>query len=377
MADMILDIYSQIGAYESGKGVSDDKNSLHNPFGIAGLEVVGTKKPFAHRRETKRKSTVCSECETPMYRSAMEYICDQCGKIDPIIGGDIDIAEHGGPEGVNDYNTSSNSAAPVRITGPNSYIFQKKLISTTSNYKKQQRRNTLDELNTILHQYDGPKPPPNVVKQAAEFYYQVQQHCIKRGNVRRGTMAACLYRKCIENGISRKPKEIAAIFGLPQTELSNGEKILDDLFSEGKLGSSAETSDTLVDNDASAKVNQFYFKEQKELISYLARYFESLNIPETYMEFAQSLVHFTIKYRIAESSIMSSKCAGVIYILSLKVPELNISGNDISASCVISKSTFNRYYRDVIATLNSRDINTQKIRSRMRHIFKKNRIPLE
>jgi transcription initiation factor TFIIIB Brf1 subunit/transcription initiation factor TFIIB len=381
MVDIISDIYSQIGTYEVDQQSTPDEDLYYNPFNI---EIQGDSKAAVkvktevatHQRRVKQKSSLCSECGIKMYKSSMEYICEQCGKVEEIVGGDIDIAEHGGPEGVNDYNTSNNSAAPVRIAGPGSYVFQKKLISTTSNYKKQQKRNTVDQITNILYQYEGAKPPANVVKQAAEFYYQVQQHCIKRGDVRRGTMAACLYRKCIENDISRKPKEIADIFGIPQTELSNGEKILDELFAKGLLGVTIGPSDGLVSNDVSSSINQFYFKEKKEMKSFLSRYFEDLGIPLDYIEFAESLVWFTIKYRIAESSIMSSKCAGTIFILSVKLPNLNIKRTDIENTCKISKSTFNRFYCNVFRALSSTDPGKKKMRSRLRHIFKKHRVPI-
>jgi transcription initiation factor TFIIIB Brf1 subunit/transcription initiation factor TFIIB len=410
MTDLLTNIYSQISTRADDKP-SEERDPFdsivlslnatprtekreNNVFDVDDLDELptfstrsllapqGGEKEKFQRRIVRRKIPICEECDKAMYKSSIAgsgtsdqaYICEECGKVEEIIGGDVELGEKGS-EGVNDYNTSDSSAAPVRITGPNSYTFQKKLISSTSNYKKQQRRNTVDQMENIIYQYNGPKLPANIVKQAADFYYQVQQHCIKRGDVRKGTMAACLYRKCIKNNISRKPKEIADIFGIPQAELSNGEKILDKLFAEGLLGDVA-VGDVLSRESESAGINQFYFKDQAQMSAFLSRYFECLNIPDTYLDFAQSLIRFTEKYHIAESSIMSSKCAGTIYILGSKLPELNIKRDDIERECKISKSTFSRFSQSVFAFLNSTDPALKKVRSRLRNIFKKNHIPL-
>jgi transcription initiation factor TFIIIB Brf1 subunit/transcription initiation factor TFIIB len=400
MTDILFNIYSQIGP-SCSIGNARDTSRAHTfqmeDLNMLDMSILDASSSFDtsnktrningrsvdsssfQRQAIRRKIPKCEECGLEMYKLSQEYICDGCGKVDPIVGGDVDIAERGGAEGVNDYNTSSNSAAPVRISGPGSYRYQRKLLSSTSNYKKQQKRNTVDQITNIVYQYDGAKPPPNVIKQAADLYYLVQQHCIKRGDVRKGTMAACVYRMCIKNGITRKPKEVADIFNIPQNELSNGEKILDKLFANGSLTGSLGTltsQNSEITDNAAAKVNQFYFKEHEEMSSFLSRYFESLGVPELYMHFAQRLIRFTNKYRIAESSIMSSKCAGTIYILSIKVPELDIKRDDIEKACTISKSTFSRFYQAVFNMLESTDFRLRKVRSRLRNIFKRGKVPI-
>jgi transcription initiation factor TFIIIB Brf1 subunit/transcription initiation factor TFIIB len=361
-------IFAQIGE----SSIEPDKNEY--------VESPTPESVSRIKRHEVKNSPQCPDCMQEMYKKTggcgsgfdTLYLCDKCGRVEEIIGCNIDET---GIEGTSDYNTSDSSAAPVCITGPNSYAFQKKLISSTSNYKKQQHRNTIEQMVQIMYQYTGPKIPANIVKQSADFYYQIQQYCIKRGDVRKGTMAACLYRKCIKNGISRKPKEIADMFGIPQSELSNGEKILDSLFAQGALGDGAAATPEIITSE-SAGVNQFYFKDQVQMNSFLARYFESLNVPEIYMEFAQRLIKFTEKYHIADSSIMSSKCAGTIYILSLRVSNLNIKRTDIESECNISKSTFSRFSQGIFNFLSCTEPALKKVRSRLRRIFKKNNVPL-
>lgn len=320
----------------------------------------------------------CSDCDIVMYKSSrgMYYECEKCGIIEDDIGNDFDVvafdgAGNGNFDVINNYNTSNTSAAPIRISGPNNYIYQKKLVSNTCNYSKTQKKNTIDQMLNFVYQHKS-VPDKNIVLEAANFYYDVQQHCIKRGDVRKGTMAACLYRVCISHGSTRKPKEISDIFGVQQSEFSNGEKILDDLVASGKIkmkcnGAFVPDSDIKLAN------------------AFLNRYFENLNIPNdaedfnskdrpNYKLFTLSLIKFTQKYRIAESSIMSSKCAGAIYILALKRKELNITRDMIEAECSISKSTFSRFHKAVFTVLESDDTINKKTKSRLRNLLKKYQI---
>jgi hypothetical protein len=298
------------------------------------------------------------------------FICEFCGRCEDV----IESSELTGYNIMSDYNTLGNSAAPVYITGPNSYTFQKKLICNTSNYKKQQKKNTIDQLESIINQYQGPKFPKNIIKITAEFYYEVQQHKIMRGNVRKGVMAACLYRVCIVKDITRKPKEISIIFNIEPSELSNGEKILDELFAGNLL--KEKLAEIIFSEEGNMHVNQFYFKDDSQISSFLSRYFECLSISDEYFIFCERLVSFTIKYRIAQSSIISSKCAGAIHIVATRVPELEIMRGDIERECQISKSTFGRFSQCIFAFMIGKQIELKKVRSRMRHLFKKNNVPI-
>jgi transcription initiation factor TFIIIB Brf1 subunit/transcription initiation factor TFIIB len=318
----------------------------------------------------------CDNCQCLMAKFDLRYVCETCGCEEDILGDDTDAAaEYYARGGTNGNNTTGKSSAPLRINGPGAHMLQKKLIGSVSNYKVQQHKNTVEEMTSVVFQYEGAKIPKDVVLAAAELYYAVQQCEIRRGEVRKGTMAACLYRKCIENNITRKPKEIADIFDIPQTDLSFGEKILDRLISEGQL-------------DATS--TQMYFNAGQEVESFTDRYFEDLDISTAnpdYKNFVTQLIKFTLDKHIADSSVPSSKCAGAIYILALKRDELNLKWNDIQSKCKISKSTFTRFAKAVLeateATCGEPGNNTHlktcnicRTRQQLRHIFKKNNIPL-
>lgn len=318
---------------------------------------------------------LCSDCQGLIINTHRGFECEECGKIEDFQ--EVQNFDIGSNDMANGYNTSGNSAAPIRIIGPNAYAYEKMLVCKISNYKKTQCKNTIDQIINCVEQHKGPTPPKSVVLESAELYYKVQQFCIKRGNVRKGCMAACMYRTCIKYGINRKPGEISDIFGVPQSELSNGEKILDELVSNGSI----TISETLKDED--------------QMTAFINRYFESLNIINdesgyipvgrpNYKEFVNKLVKFVQKYRIAESSIMSSKCVGSIFILINGRKEFShINNEKIESECKISKSTFNRFAKHIKTVLSDKyvdkdkkdkteeDENKIKIQSRLRHLFKK------
>lgn len=308
----------------------------------------------------------CSECNGIIVNTQRGFECEQCGKIENIIEYNGD--QTGSTDLNNSYNTSNNSATPIMMIGPNSYKFSKQIFYNNSNYAKVQKKNTVDQITNCVNQYKGKPPAKYIILEAAELYFNVQQFCIKRGDVRKGTMAACLYRICKKHEFHRKPKEIAEIFNIEQSELSNGEKILDELEVSCPINIPDETD------------------EYKQIISFINRYFEILGIPSdelndtpkdrpNYKSFVYNLVKFTQKKKIAESSIISSKTAGAIYILTRGRKELNISRDKIGLECNISKSTFNRFSQAVDLILDE-NYEYKHIRSQLRNIFKKHDVEL-
>lgn len=355
----IDDNSSNISSSSENWGFNHEKennNKVYDPFECSIDESLESEfDSFNNDKKIGPKLSVkviCNDCQVPMLINENYYECSQCGKLDELINFNSGLE---GVETFNSYNTSDNSSAPIRIAGPDSHIFQNKLISNTSNYRKAQKKNTENQFDQTIYQYQGPKPPKHIVQEAAELYNKIQQHCIKRGDVRKGTMAACLYRICDINNITRKPKEIANIFGISQSEFSNGEKILDDLKSQGLI--------------TFKEINN---PEENRMHSFLNMYFESLKIPiddeeieidpdlkeakilrPNYKSFACKLIKITEKYKISHSSIMSSKCAGVIYVISTKCKELKIKKEHIENTCKISRSTFGRFHKEIMNILKS------------------------
>lgn len=312
---------------------------------------------------------ICSDCNIELFKSPRGLECDNCGKIEF----ELEIETEGSSDISNSYNTSESSAAPIRISGPNSYLYQKHLIGNTSVYRKTQRKNTSDQINGYVYQYKDSVPPKYIIDKVIELYCNIQKYCIKRGDVRKGTMAAVAYKLCKVYNIDRKPKEISLIFGIEQSELSNGEKIVDELISSGVIF--IKNDDITGNNNLSINDDN----DNKKINAFINRYFEVLKIPidneddipvdrPNYKQFVIRLIRFTQKYKIADDSIISSKCAGAIFIMASRRKELSISIDQMNKECKISKSTFIRFAKSITDILES-DVKN-KIQSRLKKIFK-------
>ena len=361
-------------------------------------ETTRIAKKTQYHKGPRRRHYTCDECDVEMSYSMIDdspcYICDQCGSIQEIIGDNSEIKDGGSIHTscavINNYNTSSTSSAPLRMIGPESRSYQKRLISSTSDYRHTQRKNTLDDMLNAAHKYEGAGIPKHIIDKAADEYNQMQQQYIKRGDVRRGIMAWLVYELCIDNGIHRNPKEVAEMFDTSHTELSNGSKIVADARAEGVIGKQRQMSG---------------FNPDKEMNAILNRNFEVFKIPggdngfgdvmtfastdnednqqyanRNYREFATQLIRYTIRRRISSSSVPKSRCAGVLYILAQKCPELNLDRELISQNCNISKSTVVRFANPILKLLKCGDCKESdpKMYRRFRelkHIFNKYDIP--
>lgn len=102
---------------------------------------------------------------------------------------------------------------------------------------------------------------------------------------------------------------------------------------------------------------------------------ETLTHPD-YYGFVERMIRFSIKFRIAMSSIASSKCAGALYMLSTKCPELKITVRKIARVCDISVSTFKRYYSVMQDLLHTSDPRKKRLKKKLRHLFHKYQIPI-
>lgn len=305
--------------------------------------------PTATRAAPSGSGLECCGQKMSLLPSGTEWVCDKCG-----------FMEANMVESETEYHGAANTVpVAMRIQGPQSQKFQKKLMGSTSDYRAAQKRATYDQMAAYVHRYQGNKIPPNVIQEAVEYYYAMQQqHIIKRGAVREGIMASCMYRKCRELGVPRKPKEIIAIFGISQSDLSHGEKILDDLHARGLLP------------------RLRYVSEEENVREYLLRYLVSLQLPREDAHFAERLVRFTVKYCIAENTVVSTKCAGAVFCVTEKYPDRGVSKEQVAAKCNISKSTFIRFYHALCDVLADDDPAYARVRSRLRRVFKKNGVPL-
>ena len=95
-----------------------------------------------------------------------------------------------------------------------------------------------------------------------------------------------------------------------------------------------------------------------------------------YYDFVERLIRFSIKFKVAMSSVPSSKCAGALFMIATRCQELGITVQKISKTCSISTSTFKRYYMVINDLLTTDDPRKKRLRKKLKHLFKKYRIPL-
>ena len=338
-----------------------------------GYQLSQVKRPVIRRRLASSTKHTC-DCGGSFARQDDEMICDLCGLTEAI------EIEDASSIGMSNYNTSSESANPLRIIGPGGSAMQRKLLCKTSDYDKTRLRDTMQQMIASASAYKQCTVPHTIVKEAGQRYYDLQRVCeIKRGDVRRGAMATCLRLICDRHGLHKKRNIFAEMFQITLSDLSEGEKLLDRLFSDGKLN----RDDFLVKNQENARAQ-----------GYLIQYFVSLNIPlppdlyqvsigsdtipkvpynpdKPYYEFVKRLIEFTYHFQIAESSVLNSKCIGAIWIMATRCPELGLLQDQLATECKISKSTFKRFSTIIENLLSSQSPKEDRLKKKLKHLFHK------
>ena len=288
------------------------------------------------------------------------------------------------------YNTWENTTFVMNTSN------KKKYINNSQNYKITQRKNTLREITDVVDR-SSYKIPLNVIKAAAELYYNgVQKYHIKRGKVKEGCQAGCLYKMCIEYMTPRRPLEIAKIFNIKQKDVSKGMRIINKLYSQGMISNEImKPTISIIDFEDfddlycfkqnniynKDKFQKLYMSECVSIQNFLRRYFLVLELPinsppSDMFQFANMLAYFTLKFKIAEASIPSSKCAGIIHVLSICFPKM-ITDAKIETCCKISRGTHSRFSDIIVKLLVCKTAKQQRLRYKLRQLFKKYNIPLD
>lgn len=293
----------------------------------------------------------CSDCKVLLQRqNHNSNVCPECGRLyDSIVE-----SEGFSTEVSNGYNVSNNAHVAFKVVGygPSVYAQNLVLFKNGSDYSVIRRKKIADRIAAWLYQAGSDMHlPQNVQQAAADMYEELQEKggVVKRSGVLDGLLAACLYYKCIEANIPKKPKIIAQIAQIRDNQLSEGDKMLCEYAQQGiiTIPNSYGNSDEYVD-----------------------QYFERLGIEEynTYQPFVNELIEYSgVKYIKCKgnSTRPTTRCAGAIYILCKQL-KLNISKDTIADKCKISKPTFIRFINM---------ITTHKDNEHIVAVFKKYDIP--
>lgn len=282
----------------------------------------------------------CSDCNVKIHPNGSIYNCPMCGRTESV----IDYNEEYSQSVADQYNTKKSGSAALRVVGNDSYVYARALIANTSvDYTATQKKETTKQLHRHNSQSNH-KFPIIVLKETTEMYGQIQQEVVRRGNGRLGALASCLDFVCQKKGITKKPKVIAEFMQIEESDLSRGDKLLRDLHAENKINIPIY-HDPLPD--------------------YINQYFEKLDIDQKYKPFVHELITTASdETKCSPNNAQpSTKCAGAIYTLVVQMG-LDFDKNKISKECIISKSTFIRYYDFLV-----------KNRKTLNEVFKKHKIP--
>lgn len=288
---------------------------------------------------------LCPDCEIPGKILDTSIICENCGmerewNIHHIDGYNASIEQN--------YNTSDNSFITFNVVGNNSYCYNKSLLKTCSNYVIYRNNTNKKEILNRIYQYEGNIPPKNVINSAIDLFEQIKNKgYVYRGDGKLGVIGACLYYACMINNLTRTPKEISSIMNIEEKFLSKGDKILQELNELGVI---------------SIPINH------EPLDDYILKYFHLLGIDMKYKDFVVHIINRAEKkhLHIKNESRTTTKCVGVIYLLTCRLPELkHIKKETISKECSISKTTFIKYHNLIMENF-----------PLMKKSFKKYRIPI-
>ena len=297
-------------------------------------------------KPVKKDYNICPLCEIPCKISDTFIICTKCG-MERVY--DCHAHDLYSLSIESNYNTINNSYMTFNIVGTNSYNYNRSLLKTCADYSSYRANSNKKEIINKIYQFDGNKPPMNVINETAALFDQIKQaDRVYRGDGKLGVIGACLYYISIKHNLTRTPKEIAKIMGIEERFLSQGDRILQEL---------AELSIIEI------PINH------KPLNDYLNMYMPILGIDSKYKQFVIDIIARAERkhLHIGHDCRLTTKVVGVLYLLTLRVPSLKYIKKDvISAECnFISISTYKKY-----ATL---ICDNYKV---MKKVFKRHSIPM-
>lgn len=321
----------------------DDAQLLYNSIQNNKQNDINLEVKMDLNKDKLIKFNICTKCNIEGKISEGIIQCESCG-LTTFIDGDSDKFSVSVEQG---HNTSDNSFMSFNFVGKNSYCYQRSFLKTCANYSSFRKNNNRKDLYNYNYQYDGKKIPKNAIKLAIELFSKIKEkNYVFRGNGKKGVLGSCLFYACVMNNITKTPREIAAIMEIEERFLSQGDRIIHELNEKGVI-----SIPTIL----------------RPLQDYLDQYFPSLNIPEKYKSFVFDLIERAEKknIHIQNDSRTTTKSIGAIYLLTMRIKELNhITKDQIVKECGISKSTFIRYYNLLMTNY--------KI---IKPVFKKHKIP--
>ncbi len=260
----------------------------------------------------------CGEvCE----RVDAKLLCRKCGNRRDIITDSINYNDR-------NHSVSNNPFMPFRVVGKAAYPQQRSLMRTCSDHAVFSDNDNKKMIYNYVYQHEGSiRFSKKVINRAMELFNKIRENkYVFRGNGKKGIIGMCIFYAGYMCGSTRTPRQIAELLHINESFLS----------------------------DADRKLQAMNEKEIIEIptvlnpsADFIRDYFEFLGIPTKYMQFVIDLIDRAEKknLHIVYDSRNTTKCAGAVYMLTSRIPNLRHIDKTAIYDCTkISKSTFTKYY---------------------------------
>jgi transcription initiation factor TFIIIB Brf1 subunit/transcription initiation factor TFIIB len=194
-------------------------------------------------------------------------------------------------------------------------------------YLERARYHVFDEIANVCNRAGVPEL---ILKEAQSLYVLIRDNSITRGSKRRGIIAACLYYAFKNRGYPRNSKEVAEMFNITTSEMTNGCKFFQQIMT---------TNDTKEGRD---KVQAMKCSMPKDFIPRFCSHL-SLNDMQ-FIKLCTVISERAFQDEIATENTPPSVACAIIYMLSMMLG-LEISIKTIHSKCSISEVTINKCFK--------------------------------
>ena len=195
----------------------------------------------------------------------------------------------------------------------------------TSNYNDRAILSIFENLNIIA---SNNNINSMIVDQAKKIYKDIRDIKISRGINRDALVATCLMASLNINNVSRSQKEIAAIFNINQSHITQGRK-------------------KLLELNNYIKNNLIYSINITTPENFIPRFCSSLDIENKYIDLMKLICKKVQKLPDISENTPPAIASGIIYFICY-LCKLNVSKKKISDICKISEVTINKCFKKLL-----------------------------
>ena len=195
----------------------------------------------------------------------------------------------------------------------------------TSNYNDRAILSIFENLNIIA---SNNNINSMIVDQAKKIYKDIRDIKISRGINRDALVATCLMASLNINNVSRSQKEIAEIFNINQSHITQGRK-------------------KLLELNNYIKNNLIYSINITTPENFIPRFCSSLDIEDKYIDLMKLICKKVQKLPDISENTPPAIASGIIYFICY-LCKLNVSKKKISDICKISEVTINKCFKKLL-----------------------------